>query len=207
MKVYLVRHGETTGNLKNFHQLPETPLTEAGVVQAKSVAKRLKNCGVDLVYSSPNKRAVQTAEIISGETGAPVEAWGNLTEIRRPKEIVGKSGDDPEIKKIENLLVKNFGKSNWKYSDEENFEDLSIRAKAVFDHLLKNHDNQTVVCVSHGTFIKVLAACAIFGDSLNSDTFNTLRIKMWAGNTGVTILDHDEKHGWRLLSWNDTSHL
>lgn len=207
MKLYLIRHGETIGNKQEFHQVPETPLTETGIEQVKRVAKRLKSRNIGLIYASTHDRTKKTAEIISEVIGAPIELWGNLTEIRRPKEIVGKSANDPKIRKIEDLLFENFGKKGWRYSDEENFEDLLIRGKSVLNHLLDRHKDQTVLCVSHGTFIKVIIATAIFGEKLTPEVFLTLRHKMWAGNTGITLLEHDQKHGWRLLTWNDMSHL
>jgi len=207
MKLYLVRHGETVGNRANFHQVPETPLTEKGLAQAREVAKRLKKVDADLVYSSTNKRAVQTAEIIAKELGIAHEEWPDLIEIRRPKEIVGKSAEAPEIKKIEDTIFANFHVKGYRYSDEENFEDLVARADKVFDHLLEKHKDQTIICVSHGTFIKVLMVHAIFRVNLTPEIFSVIRHNFWAENTGVTILEHTDKHGFRLLSWNDTSHL
>ncbi len=207
MKVYLVRHGETTGNVEGLHQVPETPLTKTGRQQAGSVAERLKNKDIDLIYSSPHERAKNTAKIISKSIERPVELWDDLTEIRRPKEIRGKSADNPAVKKIEDLVFENFGNSDWKYSDEENFYDLLSRSKNVLAHLLKNHKNQTIVCISHGTFIKMLAALAVFGDKLTPELFMAFRRHFIAENTGISVLKHTNDHGWGLQSWNDVSHL
>lgn len=207
MKLYLVRHGETEGNLQNFFQTAETQLTKTGIDQAKRVAKRLKNKKADIIYSSTHFRTMETSKIISKEIELPIEPWADLTEIRRPSEIRGKPTQDPEVAKIENLLAKNFTKKGWRYSDEENYDDLVRRARKVLDHLSSKHQDQTVLCVSHGTFIKTLLATALFGESLTPEIFSTLRHKMWAANTGITTIEHTEKHGWRLLTWNDASHL
>ena len=207
MKIYLVRHGETVGNKEGYHQTAETPLSEYGVTQTKKVADRLKGKGVDLIYSSTHDRAIKTAEFISNAISVPIEPWGSLKEIKRPNEIVGKSVNDPAVKEIENLILSNFGKTNWKYSDEENFEDLNTRATLVLDHLLEKHSDQTVLCVSHGTFIKVLVAKALFGKNLTPDILSTLRFGLRIENTGISILKYTQEYGWGLASWNDTNHL
>ena len=41
MDVYLVRHGQTDGNVGHRHQHPNTDLNEHGLVQAAAVAKQI----------------------------------------------------------------------------------------------------------------------------------------------------------------------
>ena len=207
MRIYLVRHGETTGNLNDFYQTSETPLTKTGIEQAKSVAKRFKNVKIDVIYSSTHLRAKNTAELISKQVKAKVELWESLMEIRRPKEVRGKSGSDPEAEKIMQQVVSKFSDKTWKYSDEENFYDLKERADLVIAHLLSKHKGDTIVCVSHGTFIKFLVTSVLLGDHINPENFNLLRHNLWAQNTGVSVIEYREDKGLRLLAWNDTSHL
>lgn len=207
MFLYLVRHGETTGNVGGMYQTEETPLTPMGEKQAARVALRLKDLSIDLIYSSTHLRAQQTSKIISQEIGAKIEPWEKLMELRRPKEVRGKHLGEGDTDQILDDVSKNFGNPDWKYSDEENFFDLKERASLVLDHLSKKHAEQTVVCVSHGTFIKFLVCQAIFGDELTPKIFETFRHKVWAENTGVTKLEFTEKHGWRLSFWNDVTHI
>lgn len=70
MKIFLVRHGESVANKERKHQGREkgwqdTPLSNSGKTQSKKVAERLKNEKFNLIYSSPLKRAKQTAETIN----------------------------------------------------------------------------------------------------------------------------------------------
>jgi 2,3-bisphosphoglycerate-dependent phosphoglycerate mutase len=70
MKIFLVRHGQSLANKERKHQGREdewrnTPLSNSGKNQAKRVAERLKDEKFNLIYSSPLKRAKQTAEIIN----------------------------------------------------------------------------------------------------------------------------------------------
>lgn len=206
MILYLVRHGESLANKNLFHHKPETPLSKNGVEQAKIVAERLKNIEVDFIYSSPLKRAKQTAEIISKRKNLSVEFWENLREIRVPSQVWGKSLDDKETAKIDEQSLQSFIMGD-RYSDEETFEELSARGQSVLDHLLKEHKDQKVLCVSHGTMTKMIVAKILFGNKLTPKIFVFLRKHLWAKNTGITICEYTEKYGWALNTWNDSSHL
>lgn len=80
MKVYFVRHGESTAKRAGLEQTPETPLSAEGQKQAEAVAKRLADIKIDSVYSSTHLRAKETAEIISKNIGVSVEQWSHLVE-------------------------------------------------------------------------------------------------------------------------------
>lgn len=69
MKLYLTRHGETDWNLQNRIQgQTDTLLNENGRGQAKELANRLKaGYGIRTIYTSRQKRAQETAEVI-GQT-------------------------------------------------------------------------------------------------------------------------------------------
>lgn len=207
MKVYLVRHGETTGNIDSLYQTAETPLSPEGENQAKKVADRFKRTNIDLIYTSVHVRAQETSKFISKKTGAKIEPWDKLMEIRRPKEVRGKRIDDPDVEEIMKDVIANFANPNWKYSDEENFFDLETRAILVLDHLLKRHRDQTIICISHGTFIKFLASKAILRNKLTPEIFDLFRHNVWSANTGITKLEYTENHGWRLSYWNDVTHI
>lgn len=65
MKWYLIRHGEIKSNRKNVYAgWSEEELTRKGARQAKKAARQLLSKGINAIYCSPLKRAVQTAEII-----------------------------------------------------------------------------------------------------------------------------------------------
>ncbi len=72
MKLYVLRHGESVGNVDTtvYGRIPnsEMELTEKGHAQANAVAETLKNTlqgGLANVYSSPYKRTIQTSEAIT----------------------------------------------------------------------------------------------------------------------------------------------
>lgn len=79
--IYIVRHGETEWNTKRLIQgHGDSPLTKAGVKQAKNLAKRLKNISFDAVFSSDLLRAKRTAQIITQEKKTAVKTAQALRE-------------------------------------------------------------------------------------------------------------------------------
>ncbi|MBB4826146.1 putative phosphoglycerate mutase [Sporosarcina luteola] len=65
--IYVVRHGQTDLNKERKMQgRMGLPLNDYGATQAKSLREKLKTIQFDLVFSSPQERAIQTAEIVTG---------------------------------------------------------------------------------------------------------------------------------------------
>jgi len=70
--IYLIRHGETTGNASRVVQFPGDPLSPRGVEQAERLADRLERAGVAHIVSSDFARAATTAECLRRTTSAPL---------------------------------------------------------------------------------------------------------------------------------------
>lgn len=69
MKLYIIRHGETSWNARHLFQgQVNTSLDENGEEQARKARERIRELGItfDAVYSSPIDRAARTVEIITG---------------------------------------------------------------------------------------------------------------------------------------------
>jgi phosphohistidine phosphatase len=81
MEIYLMQHGEAYSE----DQDPERSLSPNGEEQIRSTGKALKKLGVDvdLMVSSPKKRARQTAEIVAGQLGYSKEGI-EVTETLEP---------------------------------------------------------------------------------------------------------------------------
>lgn len=83
MELILVRHGQTDYNVeKRFQGRLDIALNATGVSQAHAMRVRLQEelAKVIRIYSSPLKRARQTAGVIAGEA-IPVESDHRLIEI------------------------------------------------------------------------------------------------------------------------------
>ena len=80
MNLFVIRHGESEGDfLKLIEGRADFPLTRTGLKQADEVGKWLRdNYQIDLIYSSPLKRAKQTADVIAGYFGSSVQVLYDL---------------------------------------------------------------------------------------------------------------------------------
>ena len=73
MKFYIIRHGQTDWNKKGKIQgKTDIELNEEGIEQAREATKKLENCDIDVIISSPLKRARKTAEIINETKNVPI---------------------------------------------------------------------------------------------------------------------------------------
>ena len=97
--IYIIRHGETALNSRHVLQgRSDFPLNDRGVAQAEAAARRLAGMGVrfDRVFSSPLRRAIQTAGIVA--PGVTVEADDRLIEMEYgPYEGMDLHAPAPEI--------------------------------------------------------------------------------------------------------------
>lgn len=82
MELYLVRHGKTIWNAQNRLQgRTDIELNEEGIDAAKNLGKRLEQVHFDQIFSSPLKRAFDTAKYIRGDRQIPITLDDRLREI------------------------------------------------------------------------------------------------------------------------------
>ncbi|MGC4105415.1 MAG: histidine phosphatase family protein [Thermomicrobiales bacterium] len=82
VSLYLVRHGQTEGNLRNlFIGATDIPLDDMGIRQASLLAERFRDIHLDAVVSSPLIRAVRTADVVAEVCGLAVEVHPGLAEV------------------------------------------------------------------------------------------------------------------------------
>ena len=81
-QIYIVRHGETALNNKGIIQcqVDTNTINQNGVHQANQVGKLLPS-DIDVIFSSPLKRAVATSAIISQYNNAETFIVDGLEEM------------------------------------------------------------------------------------------------------------------------------
>lgn len=214
--VYFVRHGETAGNKEKFFQTATTPLSDRGREQSAYISVRVAKLGVELIIASSMDRARETAEIISRRAGVPVETSELLWERILPKEQRGNPMNDPQVKRITAEVTKHFGEPDWRFSDEETFQDLKDRAGNVLE-LLEKRPEKNILCVTHGIFLRILLGRVLLGNDLTPTAAADIMGSSLTTNTGLSVLwygfkEHpgyysSSRSGWQLLVWNDHAHL
>ncbi len=211
--IYFIRHGETQLNAQGIRQGPEGKLTERGRAQALETAKRFPTHkgNPEVIISSPYERTKETAEIIAHELEMPIEYSDLLVERKNPTEIVGHAGDEPETKRIVDIIDKSFHQDDLRYSDEENFIDLKNRAQKLLEYI-KTRPEERIIMVTHSIFLKMVVSYMLLGDKLTASKYNTLSYLNPIENGGITICSYVEqektfikaaKSQWRLITWND----
>lgn len=80
---YIFRHGQSSYNVEGKIQghTNNSVLTDRGIDQAYATADRLKNKDVEIVISSPLRRAKQTGNIVSKVIQAPLQFDERFTEV------------------------------------------------------------------------------------------------------------------------------
>ena len=196
----LLRHGQTPLSAeRRFAGIGDIELTETGVRQAKLAGERLAaRGGVDVVVTSPLRRARQTAEEVAAAIGAPVEedadfretdfgAWEGLTfteaQRRWPREVAVWLADPAAAP-----------------PGGESFAAVTTRVRAARERLMAAHLRQTVLVVSHVTPIKTLLTEALLAPPaamyrMHLDVGAFSEIDWYADGPAV------------VRSLNDTAHL
>ena len=154
MRLYFVRHGESTANrLGEFSNCGfKHPLTETGIRQANTLARKLSSVPVERIYSSPLMRAVQTAQILTGTLRAPVVVTEALREwsVGIYEGTSATSGWEIHRRVQEDWFVR--GQYDSKMPGGESFVEIRERFVPFIEELVKagRHSDQAIVLVGHG---------------------------------------------------------
>lgn len=212
MRLLFVRHGETDHNKARRIQGPllDDPLNAMGEEQARALAMHIAEeqaagaIHLDAVYSSPLKRAWQTAEAIAKVfrlDPIPVPAfqefsWGIY---------LGKTetGDTLEaMKKAHHEWTS--GNVRYQLPEGESPQIAYERATAALFPILDKHPRGTIALVAHGRINKILLSGLIHRDLSRMEEFPQ-------GNTSLTLLERADgappTGPWRALYVNHKVHL
>ena len=206
MKVYFVRHAESHSNVSGLHDRPDVGLTETGMIQARTVARRFKKISIDVIVSSHYLRAEQTALVINKYAKKEIVFTELLKEAVLPSEIIGKRRDAEEVLAIRDVVRMHRNDPSWHYSDEENFFDVRNRAVRALEHL-KRLECESMLVVTHGTFLRMLIGVMMLGEQLLPDMHLSISHFLTTNNTGITLCEVSENGLWKLVTWNDHAHL
>lgn len=215
---YFIRHGESLLNAAHIRQGAEGGLSEKGKLQAEKVGKNLSSIHFEAFLVSPFERTKETALLMSPyiTCDSQIEYIDLLVERRNPTEIIGKPADNSEVMHIVDLIDKSYHNDDFRYSDEENFSDLKIRARKLLLYLAHRKEN-TVLVITHSIFLKMIASYILHGENLNAQTYNLLSFVNSSSNASVTILTYDSgwlgdgyfgrlffppEKRWRLVTWD-----
>lgn len=151
MEVYLVRHGQTDGNVGHRHQHPQTQLNAHGRAQAAAVATIIATLKPTHLICSTNMRAIETAKVIAASSNLIPETYPPFEELHQPKSMIGERLTGPHA--LWYMVLWFCGLKSSSMHDGESYAAFVIRLSAARAHLEELPKDARVVIVSHSIFI------------------------------------------------------
>ena len=198
MEIYIIRHGTTPWNEKKKLQgSVDKELNEAGRMLARKTAEGLREIHFDKIYSSPLKRALETAQIIGEGREIPLITDERLKEIDFG-DYEGQNG--MELQKDESQFFRFFFSEPEKYrasGDGEELEELCERTKQFMEEVIEPQKEQLerIMIVGHGAMNKSIM-CHVLQHGIE---------QFWSGglqsNCGVIVVRLDQE-GYHLIEEN-----
>jgi probable phosphoglycerate mutase len=195
MDLLWVRHAEPERIAPGTGVPADPPLTARGRDQAERLAAWLAVEPIDVVLSSPQRRAIETADPIARVHGLDVQVVAGLVEYDVqsdsyiPMEEL-RATDDPKLAAMY--------EGRWEEFGGESTETFRARVAATLDEVVTAHPGRRVVAVCHGGVINVALAVVLGLDRhLWFDPHYTSLSRMVASRTGVRS----------LASLNERAHL
>lgn len=183
MLLFMIRHGETEGNVqKLFYSQLDMPLTGKGIQQAIAIRPVLEKYKFDRVYASDLSRAMATAGLIlPGCEPIPVpqlrECQMGWIDGHTHAEIIGKYG-------YLNDHYEPFG--------GESPEDMCRRVRE-FLHMLEADPCDKAIAVAHSGTMKAMMRIALGMECQTSNLLST--------NCNIAVFRY-ENDRWSLAAWN-----
>jgi alpha-ribazole phosphatase len=198
-RLLLVRHGETQlqSSLRYWGKT-DVPLAKSGIHQAELLKARLANEKIGLIYSSPLKRAEETAKIIASAHGATVEVCAELREVDFG-EIEGLNYREileryPEIARLWTIRCEELV-----YPSGESLAELETRVGTFAAKLKKENPKGSTLIVAHAGVLRSLIC-----QMLEMGSKHRWNIRLDLASLSI-IETFPEVNILNLL--NDTSHL
>lgn len=214
-RVILVRHGESTFNVDRIVQghNDQSFLTEAGRSGARQAGIALKDVKFDAIYSSPLRRARETAEIIRSTWGEAAQSQICFTDDLKEINLVlweGMKFDEVEERFPEGyrMWMDRPHELCMQIPKDGSIEDfhpipaLYDQARKLWQQILPQHPQQTVLIVGHSGINRALINTAV---GLEPQDYP----RMHQSNCGISVLNFDGKLGdpVQMESVNLTAHL
>ncbi|GAB4481709.1 MAG: hypothetical protein Kow00124_29750 [Anaerolineae bacterium] len=198
LRLLAARHGETDWNTAGrFQGRTDVPLNDRGRAQAHALALRLRGEDIGAIYASHLRRAWDSALAIGAAINVEPRPDHRLAELsygdwegRTRAEIAERWPEIWHARGNSAAVVPPNG---------EPLEEAAERLGAFLDDLYRWHPTGTVLVVSHGGAMSVLA-CLVLGLPPSR------RSIFGSANTGLAEFELSQGRR-KLRRWNDTAHL
>ena len=126
MTVYVARHGQTEWNAGNrVCGITDIALTEKGIAQADELADQVKEKKIEIIISSPMKRAVTTSQIVSEKCHISMMIDNRLVEQNY--------GIYEGVDRSDELFLENKKNFAYRYPNGESMIQVAVRVYTFLD--------------------------------------------------------------------------
>ncbi len=196
--LYLIRHGEIDANVQQrWHGSTDSELNPNGVSQAARMGEYVneKYPDISIIYSSPLKRTLETADALSRVANTELVCHSGLREFG-----IGKLEDAPYLALLEDHRFFDAIEENHNYrpSGGESVNQVRDRMLSAAQEIRDRHTGEHVALVSHGAAIAILLSQLFNGIPFPFSGYHM-------SNTGVTLINWDFEP--KLISFDETLHL
>lgn len=198
MKLYLIRHGESTYNAERRIQgQSDVPLSELGLRQSRAVAEAMAGVAVDAIYASPLQRAYTVARDIAARHDLPIRTDDRLKEI-----CVGVFQDrlrtELEVEFAEVLARWCGGDEDFAIPGGESRRQLADRGAAALREITSNGHSSVIVVAHGGLLVHTLRRLVELPGPLSPFSLR---------NCSITTVSVDSEGRFRLESLDEVDHL
>lgn len=201
IRILLIRHGETEWNrIHRFQGRIDVPLNQKGIDQAQALARTLKNERLVAIYSSPLKRAMETARSVkSFHPSTPLFEEAGMIEM--------------DLGEFDGMEVQRWAehfpdfRKRWleapaalKMPGGESLQEVQNRVVDTLERITQNYSPESTLLISSHNFVNLTILCHAFGKSL--DRFREFR----QGNAALNVLYKEGTKLWAEVI-NEQSHL
>jgi broad specificity phosphatase PhoE len=198
-RLLLVRHGSTEHSHEGrFSGRNELPLDDHGRRQAQAIARHVSRMGrVDVVLSSPLRRARETAEAIAAKVGGEVEVVADLVEMEFG-EWEGLTLADAHLK-WPALIRSWLDGADVGPPGGESFTQVETRVVPALEQIVATHRGKRIVAVSHVTPIKTLLRIALCAPQ-------ETMFKFHLDTASLSVVDYYEDGASSVRTINNSEH-
>jgi len=170
--VYLIRHAEGFHNVNENYEIVDPVLTDLGKEQAKNRSLELSKINFDVIYVSPLKRTLETANLLFGNV--KMKGYEDIREyVSNPCDF--RINMDQSIEKYPNIDLTSIDPFD-PFFEPETIKKLTERCERV-DKLFHNSDFKNIAVVTHYGFINHFMKSIMKIDDIYLDNCNYIRVK------------------------------
>jgi len=199
-RLYMVRHGATplTGE-DRFSGAVGVDLSDEGRRQAERLGERLRGEGITAIYASPLARTLETARLVAGRSGLPIETRDGLREISHGR---WEGLTRAEVEARHGAEYAAWEEDPFTFAPEGGESGVAVLARAlpVVREIVTAHVGGRVVLVSHKATIRLLLSSILGFDARG------YRDRLDQAPACLNVLDFRDPVRARLMLFNDTSH-